>query len=48
MSTQRKLRAEKRQKQEAPINYTCGHCAQVHKYDKEKPYKCPNIKKEFP
>jgi len=41
MSSQRKLRAEKRAKYKAPKNYTCGACRKVHVYDKEKPYECP-------
>ena len=32
MSSQRKIRAEKREKRETPQNFTCGVCGCVHKY----------------
>lgn len=40
--TQRKVRAVKREAQEDPINYTCGGCRKVQKYDPVKPYVCPD------
>lgn len=40
MSTQRKKRAEKREAQEHPQNFTCGVCGQVHEYNEG--YTCPN------
>jgi len=40
MSSQRKMRAEKRAQSTNPINFTCGECFQVHKFDSEYPYKC--------
>jgi len=41
-----KDRAKKRAEHSNPINYTCGECRQVHKFDKKHPYICEdNIKK---
>lgn len=42
MSTQRKMRAEKRAAMKDPKNYTCGECHQVHKFDSKHPYECAN------
>ena len=44
MSTQRKLRAEKRMKNENPINFTCGVCGRVHEYTED--YICPDLKEQ--
>ena len=44
MSKQRKLRAEKRAKNENPINFTCGVCSRVNKYTED--YICPDLKEE--
>lgn len=41
-----KKRADLRAKHKDPINFTCGVCGQVHKFDKENPYICPNKKDE--
>ena len=35
------MRAEKRAERNNPINFTCGVCAQVHPFDSENPYDCP-------
>lgn len=43
MSTQRKMRAEVRAESNDPINYTCGVCHQVHKFDKDKPFICDDF-----
>jgi len=40
MSSQRKVRAEKREAQDNPINFTCGECHQVHEYNEG--YLCPD------
>lgn len=40
MSTQRKKRAEVREAGNDPVNYTCGVCKQVHKFNPDKPYIC--------
>jgi len=42
--TQRSDRAEKREAQSDPINYTCGGCRKVNVYDSDKPYVCPHCK----
>lgn len=44
MSTQRKLRANKREASEMPQNFTCGVCHQVHEYNEG--FTCPNEKVE--
>jgi len=44
MVSSHKQRQAHRAKYLDPINYTCGECRQVHKFDKEKPYECPNKK----
>ena len=44
MSKQRKLRAEKRAKNENPINLTCAVCSRVHKYTED--YICPDLKND--
>lgn len=33
-------RSEKRAKHSDPINYTCGACRKVHKFDRNNPYVC--------
>lgn len=40
MSSQRNIRAEKRESQKNPTNFTCGVCRQVHKFNKG--YLCEN------
>jgi len=40
MSSQRKIRADKRATYGDPINFTCGICHQVHKFNSDKPYDC--------
>jgi len=42
MSSQREERKKKRMENQNPINYTCGECKQVHKYDSVNPYICEN------
>lgn len=42
MSTQRKMRADKRAENQDPINFTCGVCMQVHEFISGKPYECTN------
>jgi len=44
MSTQRKKRAEKREAETAPINFTCGLCRRVHKFNEN--YECVEDKQE--
>ena len=40
MSEARNQRKKHRSEEHDPINYTCGKCKRVHKFDSEKPYVC--------
>jgi len=44
--SQHKNRAEKRAEQKDPINFTCGICKQVHKY--EGSYECSQQSEQPP
>jgi len=39
-------RKESRAAHSEPLNYTCGLCRQVHKFNSEKPYVCEDIVEE--
>lgn len=41
----KKLKAHRALHQD-PINYSCGECRRVHAFDPDKPYVCPDKKKE--
>jgi len=40
MSSQRQMRKERRESSIDPINFTCGICKQVHKFNSDDEYKC--------
>jgi len=42
----RKERRQTLSEHNDPINYTCGRCMQVHKFNSETPYECLNQPKE--
>lgn len=46
MVTPRAARRKKQVDSENPINFTCGECHQVHPYDSENPYACPDKEEE--
>ena len=46
--TIRKDRALKRAEHSDPINYTCGICRRVHRFDKANPYICEDAVVEEP
>ena len=41
MSEKRNLKKIYQSEQHDPINFTCGRCRYVHKFEKENPYFCP-------
>lgn len=47
MSTQRKIRKDKQVSEQEPINFTCGKCRKVHKYDSDNHLKCPDAEEEI-
>lgn len=44
----RKERRVKLAEHNDPINYTCGICRQVHVFDAEKPFVCPDVDEVIP
>ena len=44
MGEARKERQETRAQHKDPINYTCGECRRVHKFNSKKPYICEDKK----
>ena len=43
MSEKRNLKKIYQSEQHDPINYTCGICRRVHKFDSKLPYVCENV-----
>ena len=46
MGEARKKRKEIKEQHNNPINYTCGECRRVHKFNPEKPYICEDKKED--
>jgi len=46
MVSSHKERQATRAQNNDPINYTCGTCQQVHPFDSQNPYICPDVEEE--